>query len=397
MSVQMMMGFDGFSGAFSGTQNAANPNLVGIEPFVDTYGITFQGGGSVNATAGVTGRAEDKMSHGGNSLVINRSTTAYRPKLSLPGTAIGSLPGREMRVDLAFRYTIGFRFKVSAESAAHTGGISFLGSNLTATVLTLTSGSGPYTLLFMNLALSPNILLEQGREYYFEVVCEHDGINPGGSNYNPVWTLFIDGVEIASRNTLAVSSSVTNWLGYDLGTWISTTSSTTNQQRYLYSDIYVTDHRGEAPYNGRLGPQRVRAVWPDEVVESSWVPSEGTDPLPLVGEGTKDDDTTYITAPADEGSSSYRFGFPFNAGSVVNGLMVIARAKRESGAIRPLQGRIVKADGTTQIGDNLAPSMDVVYKDYVVASVFPENAAEAQDLRSSVLDNAIVKLNAPVV
>lgn len=388
MAVILMMNFDLVPGAFTAGTGNVPTDKNGIQPYITPYALAWQGYTPGWETFGVTGRAEDKFSWGGNALVFYRGSTAYRPQMQINGTS------RPMTSTAAFRYTMGFRFKISADgnAAAAQNGTTIILAGPSANLIQLDANSN---LIFMNQAI-PNggFTLARDREYYFEVMCEYNGSTPG-ANYTPTYTLWIDGTQVHQVANTSYTFSSTTYFNVGLGIWRSSTGSTSNVQRWLFGDIYMTDSTGEAPYNGRLGPQRVRAVFPDEVVENAWTNSEGSDPLALIGQANGRDDTKYIVSPDDAGEAKFRLNFPTNPRSIVNGLMFFSRAKREDGAPRNLQLSVAKADGSS-LFDSTSVSLSGSFSDYLLGSWTPKTVAEAQNFKDTVLQNATFALKAPV-
>lgn len=169
--------------------------------------------------------------------------------------------------------------------------------------------------------------------------------------------------------------------------------ATASQVRMLVGDFYFTDLAGDAPYNGRLGPQRVKAIYPDEVVSNTWTMSEGNDPLALIGQAAANDDAKYITAPDDDSGSVYHFGLPTNSRSIINGLVIYGRAKREDAASRKLTCEITKADGSTILSP-AGTTLTTSFTHHPIASIMPATAADAVDLKDGILQNASFALKA---
>ncbi|WJJ54983.1 hypothetical protein [Xanthomonas phage RTH11] len=385
MTVKLMMGFDLIPGAFAGSQFYPTPAGNGLQPFTLSHNITFTGSGTATDSVGVTGRVEDSMADGRPGIVCYRSTANYRPTFSL-GLAATDRP---MRSDLAYRYTVGFRWRAGEGSTATPlNGDALLSGMGLSNQITVTT-----TWLVALYGTSTTARLVKGQEYYFEFTMEHNGVS-SGSTYIPTLTLRIDGELIMTREGPTMATNTTVQFAPMLGIFRASLSATANVQRWLFNDIYITDNQGDAPFNGPLGPQRVRLIHPDEVVANTWNLSEGTNPLALIGQANGRDDTKFLTAPDDASLSSYHFGIPTNAKSIVNGIQLYARAKREDGASRPLQGVFAKDDGTV-IAETAPVSLSTVFSDVMVGGYTPTNAAEAANLRDSVLQNMVISLKAP--
>jgi len=385
----MIMGFDLTPGSLYNPAQSVFPfaplNGAGIEPFLTQYGITNQqasGAANVYSCIGTTGRAQDKFAHGANALVMYSYSSAYTPNLAFSGA------GKPMSVTAAFRYTIGFRIKIDAGSpATMVGLVSLLTVNGT---VCMTLGTD-YKLSVMGAATT--VTLVRGTEYYIELTFDYPTPAASG-NYTPNVSLAVDGIDVITRPGPTWSSALTfQWnLGFVTRAGSGATQSSV---RILFGDFYMTDLAGDAPYNGRLGPQRVKAVYPDEVVDNTWGMSEGSDPLALIGQGAANDDTKYITAPDDESGSTYHFGLPTNPRSLINGMVIYARAKREDAASRKLTVEVAKGDGTV-LWSPAGTSLTTAFAHHPITQVMPATAADVVDLKDSVLQNATFSLKAPL-
>lgn len=382
MTVKAIMGFDIAPGALLDPGAPYAPvRGAGMEPYVGLYGLTYTVDNNVLGSIGVTGRTQDQMSNGANAVVAVSGQRTNQASMTIGGT------DRPMSVNTVWRYTLGFRFKIDTSSLAPPTGNMTLVSVANSAIVHL---NGPtYNVMFGGNAAGK--ALTPGVEYYFEVVLDYPTVAASG-NFSPTCYLYIDGEQIGPSRVSATWSALTN-CSFQIGCF-GRSGSGTNLQRWLFSDFYITDVAGDAPYNGRMGPQRVRAFYPDEVVENNWVLSEGTDPLALIGQNGRDTDTKFLTAPDDASVTSYRCGFPTNPKSIVNGLMLFGRGKREDGASRPLQATISKANGEAIVaGANVA--LTTAYATTPLVSYFPTNAVMAANLKDNILQGAVVSLKAP--
>ena len=386
MSVIAMMNFD-LSPVSFGTAYNTPTNGSGIEPFVGPYNVSNQAATAGKEVIGVTGREQDKMG-GTNSLVVWRDTTGFRPTLTIQPKNQPYLTGTD-----PFTYTVGFRFKNSSElsSTSFQNGDTLLCIASINNVLSVTSAG-----LLTFLGGTTGVTLVFDKEYYFEVKMEWVG-GATGANFYPVFSLYIDGLFIMSRNVTAFTPGASRIFNVQLGIYRASLGTTTHRSRWLFSDIYLTDGKGDAPYNGQLGPQRVKLIVPDEVVENDWTltGATATDVIPyLTGAGGRND-TIYLTAPDDDGPATFRFNIPTTAKSVVNGLTFFARAKREDGASRPLLGSIKKADGT-ELNAVPASTLTTAFVPTLIGQYLPENAAQAANLKDGVLQSMEFTLKAPI-
>lgn len=388
MSVQLMMGFDLIPGGFLPTNFTPTPLGNGIQPFVTAYNLVAAASGQTTDGVGVTGRTQDTMGDGRNALVIFRMNANVRPLL-----AFNAGNARPLDPNAPYRYTFGFRWRASSvgTSPAALNGDAFFWGMGTASILGTTAGN---RLTFMGATVTAISSLARDQDYYFEVLIEHDGDTKGGSTYSAMMTLFVDGEQVMQLPAPALPTNVVDKFSPSIGIYRASTTSTSNVQRWLFNDIYLTDGEGDAPFNRNLGPQRVKLIFPDEVVSNTWGLSAGSDPLALIGQANGRDDTKFLTAPDDDTASSYRFGFPTNAKSVVNGIHIYARAKRDDGGSRPLVGSIATAGGTEL--NTLAPTvLTNTFADRLIGAYAPKTAAEAINLRDAALQNMVISLKAP--
>jgi hypothetical protein len=381
-----MFNFDAIAGAIDNAAGLSQPiQANGLAPFANNYGVTYTTTSSGNESLGVSGVAGDKFASGTNALVFFSRTLANAPAMAWDTV------NNAMNAQLAFRYTVGFRFKLTNVDGAN--------SNLQAAhnLLTITTENNPIIVLGTNRVITfagaaTSFTMALNTEYYLEVVVEWAG-TPSGTNYTPTMTLYIDGVAISSRT--AITYSAPRQCYWRIGCVSQTSTATSTYRRFLYGDIYSTDGTGDAPYNSRLGPQRCRVVYPDEVVSNTWTLSEGTDPLALITGANARVDSKYLTAPDSAGVSSYRLNLPTTANSVVNGLFLFARCSRTAGATRTLTSTFSRTDGT-QVAEGPAVTPSTALTDLIVGKFTPTTAAQALDFRDSVLQNAIFALKAPV-
>lgn len=115
--------------------------------------------------------------------------------------------------------------------------------------------------------------------------------NSGG--YVQVWVNGVMVVELTGTDTLAATNHTTGGLfsfctGSDRGNW----------NKLHIDDIYVTDHVGPAPYNGRLGDVRIESLVPNEggnMTGDGWTRSTPSYGFDLIDE-LPSNDTDYLTS-----------------------------------------------------------------------------------------------------
>jgi hypothetical protein len=382
MAVTTMFNFDIITGQQDNSAGLNQPvHLIGLAPFANSYGLAWTTTSSGNESLGVTGLAIDKFANGGNALVFFSRTLANAPAIAW--NTINS----NMTATGVWRYTLGFRFKMSSDSPAALPAAHNL-LTFTSQTAVLLQLSTTYNLVFAGTATSTTLV--RNREYYFEVVVDHPTAE-AGPNYTPTMSLYIDGVFAGTRNSVTFSTSLACM--WRLG-MVSNGATTSSYRRWMIGDIYTTDVVGDAPYNGRLGPQRCRSFYPDELVSNAWTISEGTDALALITGANARVDSKYLSAPDDASATSYRLNFPTTANSAVNGVFIFARSQRDQGATRSIVASMSKTDGTL-IKDGTPVAVGTTFSDQIIGAFTPTNAAEAQNYRDSVLQGAIFAIRAP--
>lgn len=377
MAVKAIIGFDVVPGALGSTSSPYWPTLsAGLAHLVDLYGASVIGASTIN-TVGVTGRLQDQFAHGANALVAISNRASAVAQVYLPGTAY------PLSADVPWKYTVGFRFKIDSLSAANPAGNATFFQFAGYAILRVSSTG---TLLFMGMDLGA---LTRGREYYFEMMMENE--EPGaGPGFTPKVSLWIDGEWAGKTDGPTIPGPTVGDIR--MGCFGRTGSTTNNVQRFLFGDMYINDVEGVAPYNGPLGPQRVKPLYPDEVVVNEWALSTGADPLAIVGQANGTNTSTYLTSPPDSGETSYKFGIPTGELSIVNGITLLALAQRDAGDSRGLVGQIHKGDDTLLAEGGPSDVGTASYKYYSVAHLAPQSAVDANNLRHSVLQDAVFSL-----
>lgn len=390
MAVTSVLNFDAVPGAVDNSAGNNRPVFnAGMQPFfaspgaVGTFDMRQTTVNTANSSMGVTGLAIDRFDNGANALVFFARTLDDVPAIAWEWST------NPMNAQTPFRYTTGFRFKIPTGNPT---GMPFAHTFLqaTANLTTVLNITNAYLLMFVGA--STGITLAIGKEYYFEVVIEHAGV-PSGSNYTPSMHLYIDGTFIMTRAVTTYTAPTTCYWRFSLTS--AGAGATVSQRRFLLGDVYSTNNVGDAPYNGRLGPQRVKTFVPKEVVANTWTPSTGTDPLALITGANARDDTKYLTAPDSDGVTSYKMNMPTADNSIVNGVFLMARAMRTDTAVRTMVGSLTSAGGTA-LGEGAPVTLTTTMTDRLLGSFVPTTAAQALNYRNSALQNAVFGIKAPI-
>lgn len=211
----------------------------------------------------------------------------------------------------------------------------------------------------------------------------------------PVYLEFIVDVPApsSSTNTFRARAYVNGELFFTNPAFSGLTPSTTefffeigmdrvlSTSRYLgYSDIYVLDGTGEAPFNDRLGPQVILPFKPETVEATDWTMTGGTDPKTILTDGL---DSTYLTSPVSKATISAVADLKLAPGSTVNGVAFFTRAGRDAGAPRVIAGTASRVLDGTPIGPPISSGTNQA-PGYVTTSRFhPKTAAEREVLNFS--------------
>lgn len=221
---------------------------------------------------------------------------------------------------------------------------------------------------------SPQLPIVRGQPVYLEFVI--DTVNPAASGTVQLrCRVYVNGELYHTNNAWAsLTASTTN---YDYAFEIGYDRVLTADRRIGFSDIYVLDHLGEAPFNERLGPQLVLPYKPTAVNIQDFVVVGGSDPLTTV---TDNNDATYLNSQVGRSNMSFDADLNLSPGSQVNALAAFARVRRDDGAPRTFVGTGARVDGTVipnsaGIGTALATNRFVLGH-----QILPKSATERQAL-----------------
>lgn len=187
---------------------------------------------------------------------------------------------------------------------------------------------------------SPQLSITRGQPVYLEFVI--DTVNPATSGTIQLrCRVYVNGELYHTNNAWAsLTASTTN---HDYAFEIGYDRVLTADRRIGFSDIYVLDHLGEAPFNERLGPQLVLPYQPTSVDLKDFTIVGGTDPLIVVNDGS---DATYLNSQVGRSAMSFDADLKLPPGSQVNAVSAFAKIKRDDGAPRNFSALGSRVDGT---------------------------------------------------
>ena len=232
-------------------------------------------------------------------------------------------------------YIIGFAFKVSALGAVLG---NLVETNATGTPNVTINSSGT-----LNVRRGATVLLTStnaisaGVWYHLEWLITVNATTG-------VTQLKINGVDwIANTGSLNTGSS--NSTGIAVRQQVTTTTTS-------FSDLFVLDDTGGAPWNTFLGDCKVETLRPTtEGNTIQWTPSTGTDNAALVDETTPNGDTDYNSDSTAGNKDTYVFGNLDTTGGSVFAVQTVIVARKDDAGVRQIAPVIRQSttdyDGTT--------------------------------------------------
>lgn len=335
MSLVAHYGFDNFSGvAWNGAANPTWPKIgAGIlgTPYeadlVITLGTNNEASTRYN-TVGVSGQEAHKIGAGAerrNLLMICRdgvTATAYSSIVRLSGQ-------RNITAAASYRRVTGFTFidlSPVEPASAYNMIMHRRGTSTSAVIVRRPNGQWSIG--------SSTVAFERNRPYYIEIVEWMTAVTSGsGTVMMEVW---IDGelaVPAWSYSALPFGSV------YATNIEVITSTNLSQANVLGVADIYVTDEVGEAPMNGRLGPQIVLPMRPTAVRAPDWTVSGAADAQSALSD---DSDASSIRSPLGRSTFEADFNLNLSPGSVVNSIAVFQRGKRDAGAPRTVTTKMAR-------------------------------------------------------
>lgn len=373
MSLTAMYGFDSFDAAsWNGVANPTWPKIgAGIlgTPYEEDLLITLTTNNEASTrynTVGVTGQEAHKIGVGAerrNLLMVCRdgvTSTSYNSVVRINAP-------RNITAANSYRRVTGFSFvdMSPAEPAVAYNLINHRRGASVSGIITRRAGN------IWSLG-SVQATIERNRVYYIEIVEYMTGVSSGsGTVMMEIW---IDG-ELAAPawgyTTLGFGSV------YAASVEVSTAPGLSQMCLFGLADIYVTDELGEAPMNSRLGPQIVLPLRANAVRAADWTVVGAADAKTALTDGL---DSTSIRSPLTKSSFEADFDLSLAPGSVVNGIAVFERGKRDAGAPRTISAKINRTADQVQLAAGSTVTLTPGYSGKVGARTPLANAADRAQL-----------------
>ena len=373
MALKQFYGFDNFGGEVVG--GAQGTSLIFPKPgagivgtpyekdLVITYGNVSGAYGTSN-TAGVTGLEAHKIGQGAE----RRNLCVLARESFTSGSYLATMrvqPQRDMVANIAYGFYRVTGFTYVDLSATPPPAAYNLVSHRRAT-----STSGIITrnatgLVFYNQN-RPCVL---GQPYYIEIVEKMLPTSNTSTSGLVKMELWCDGELIIEFDftTLPYNGIYASNLEVSGGG-----SNQAHRTMVGLADMYTCDDVGEAPFNGRLGPQVVLPFPVTAVQQSNWILEGAADPLAAL---TDRSDTTYLRSPKASSEIILDADLGLKVGAQVNGLQFFGRVRRDAAAQRSLTGR-VERDGGVSMGAPTINSAPANFTDVMMGKVLPATPAE---------------------
>lgn len=130
---------------------------------------------------------------------------------------------------------------------------------------------------------------------------------------------------------------------------------------YYHADLRVGDDLGGVN-DDFLGDRRVYTLFPvADGTPNEWTPSSGVDSYAMIDETAPDDDTTYITSPAEGSITRVRFEPVPDAVAAIGGIAFHTYMKKTD-AGEALFANNVVSGGVTGLGEVIAPAANYRYE-----------------------------------
>lgn len=367
--------------------------------------VPFSNSGSTSSSIGVSSNPDHDFMVGGQrarSLVVHKSTTTNSNNYFRLGNGIGStVLNHTDNVGKSFREVIGFAFKWRSLGAG----------SATVHILNAARYSGSsvstgqnYSILAMNagkMIVNGTTLdrdLNEDQEYYVEAVLSST-LTSGSGNVCTI-ELWIDGELINSRDYTigSTTTAASNFVYYQ---WrLGPSESTTRVFQMMFAHFYHLskgfNESPTAPFDNRLGPQKVRLATVKNVTENDgWTTEGAADPVTAWGLDNFGNDEAYVQSPEDDGPLSVQLQLPTNASSKIHGIQFLARTQREGLVARPLNYSFADQGGTV-LGTGTHAPQGGNPLNVGLLMVAGSQTPDTDKLTHANLSNAIFTLRAPV-
>lgn len=370
MSLLSFFGFDNFGGALGGLTGqfvdfpASKAGIVGT-PYEAQLPITYGGVGQYNSM-GVPNDGRFRIGAGAerrNMLIAacgGASSTYYA--LAKVGSGISYTIGGSN----AFSITIGFNicdFSAAMPAGGYYAARFSRAAGTLSNMIEHIGGSNQY-----RLANTGNLYtITPGQPTYLEFIVDM----PTPANNTFRCRAYVNGELWSTNNAFTSLTAQTTELFFEIGI-----DRVFSANRFIgFSDIYLLDATGEAPFNDRLGPQVVMPYKATAVSAPEWTLTGGTDPLAVL---TDNSDATYLTSPLGKASINVDADLKLTPGSQVNGVAFFTKVGRDAGAPRPIAGAATRVADGAAIGTPVTSPTAATPSFVTSARFFPKTPAERE-------------------
>jgi hypothetical protein len=386
MSLQAIYGFDGVGQGVQGASgDAASAPLNGMG-IVNTRNSPLKinlyspAAPQYNAV-GVTGLAKHQVGKAGekrNALILYRNVPTNN---ITAGARVMLLENFDARTNRSWQSVTGFTY-IDFSDRNPGLGYALVSAYRNTSKMTLVTRRNDNSLLVGNVVYP----IELGREYYIEVVMYYDLLDKPASSNSISGYVRINGEVIYTWDKSMGSIALTSGT---VGVEVGFADHITNPYPLFIgvADVYQVDHQGEAPYNEPLGAQKVSLKQAQMVEADDWSLTGAADPTAALTDGS---DASYIQTPLDPVQASLLFDLNLNAGSIVNGLQLLGRGSRDSGASRPITSSI-HVNGADQYVQKAA--FGTVMGQQILTAIMPSKTSEMEILQGSALSNLLINLD----
>lgn len=370
MSLLSFFGFDNFGGALGGLTGqfvdfpASKAGIVGT-PYETALPILYGGTGQYNSM-GVPNDDRFRIGTGAerrNMLIAavgGASSTYYamaRVGSGVPYTIGGSS---------AFSLTIGFNicdFSAAMPTGGYYAGRFCRAAGSLANFIEHVSGTNQYRLANTSALYT----FTPGQPTYLEFIVDM----PTPANNTFRCRAYVNGELWSTNNAFTSLTAQTTELFFEIGI-----DRVFSANRFIgFSDIYLLDATGEAPFNDRLGPQVVMPYKATAVSAPEWTLTGGTDPLTML---TDNNDATFVTSPVGKATINVDADLKLAPGSQVNGVAFFTKVGRDSGAPRSIVGSATRIADGVPIGTAISGPTAATPAYVTSARFFPKTPAERE-------------------
>lgn len=370
MSLLSFFGFDNFGGALSGQGGAfadfpASKAGIAGTPYEAQLPIVYGGVGQYNSM-GVPNDDRFRIGAGAERRNMLIAATGGTTSTYFALARVGSGVNYTIGGSNAFSITIGFNI-CDFSAAMPTGGYYAArfcrAAGSLANLIEHIGGTNQYRLA----NTGPLYTFTPGQPTYLEFIV--DMPNPANNTFR--CRAYVNGELWSTNPSISSLTAQTTELFFEIGV-----DRVMVAGRFVgFSDIYLLDTTGEAPFNERLGPQIVLPYEATAVTAQDWTLTGGTDPLAML---TDNSDATYLTSPLGKASINVEADLKLTPGSQVNGVAFFTKVGRDAGAPRPITGAATRVADGAAIGAPVASPTTAIPGFVTSARFFPKTPAERE-------------------